>query len=117
MSLMGLLGSAGFLAEQGTESSWGVGSCCPICWPGQKTISSPFFSSFPALVIFRISPVLNISCESCVAVNESAGQIGSNQPARLGVFNGFYITLHKAFASFCTSVIRASYPLWYYCSA
>lgn len=103
-----------FLTEQGTESSWGVESCCPICWPGQKTISLPFFS-FPALVIFRISRVLNISCESSVAVNEC--RPNRFKPARLGVSNGFYITLQKAFASFCTSVIRASYPLWHYCSA
>lgn len=34
---------------------------------------------FPALVIFRISPT-HVGCESCVAVDESTGQIGSNQP-------------------------------------
>lgn len=79
-----------------------------IGW-GKETISSPFLSSFPAGVIFRISISEYHLWELCC----SKWECGPNSfnPAILGVSNEFYLRLHKAFAPFCTSVIHASYPL------
>lgn len=76
--------------------------------PKKHFLPHPFLP-FPPLVIFRISPPLHVSCESYVAVDESTGQIGSDEPGLVFLMGFIYHCIRHLLLFICPSYMLATH--------